>query len=1758
MSVHNLHLTGFLLFLLPVIVGFYPLEYLTPPYTVSSFKDRPDCDLSVELGVGDSLFICQGDTIMLMPQVSDCNNCTYLWSDGSTGSTLTTTPLASAPYAVTVQDEAGCTASDSVYVTVYDSIQVSTIITSAICDASNGIILIDITNNAGIYSILWSNGLNTYSINNVADTIAITNLLAGTYSITVTNQVCTTVISSVNIDATQQDSYTLLSETICEGSSYAVGDSVFTESGQYQLRLTNQFGCDSIIDLDLSVNAFIEVSLDTAICPEEFINIGTSVYNEAGNYIDTLTGENGCDSIIMTSLMVLNAPALPSFTLADELCLGASTTLTIANFDPALEYSWESSGDVLVEGNGGGSFSVTFDSPGTQELCMIATNRCGANSQQCATLHINTAPAASLQVTGSTIVCEGENVTYCVQNTENIDSFYWDFPTGPETTAENCFSFEWQAPPASSFSVTGLNECGFGEAISLPIEIHARPVAALLNADTILCEGSLFDLNIELTGTAPFNLAYANNMDTFYLPPMLGDTSISVVAMQDNTYSLISVSDGQCEGMVTGTMELSVYDAIEANVSAADASCNLDNGRMFITATGNSNTYTVNWTDGISSGEITSNSSQINILGLSAGTYSVTVTDQICETVESLEIFNIGDTSLTVLSQTICEGSSYSIGDSTFTESGQYEAVLLNQFGCDSTVVLHLFTDDFFVSSLDTLICDGESILIGTSVYNQAGDYLDTLTVQNGCDTIVATSLSFIPAPALPVIISVDEWCSGDTVTFNISNYDPALDYVWDFPAEATIIAENEEEAIVYFTSPGIQAYHVYAINSCGDSSQLSKNIAITTAPPPPVLASGTTEVCEGASITYCIQNTADVDSFYWELPDTTMTTTDSCQTIDWNSSLPLSFSVTGINLCGPGQQATFPVEIADGPSAFLSTPTDIFCQGDIVELALTFTGPGPYDLVYEINNEPISVLNITEDTLIPHAAIPDDTYTLVSVSNGQCTGTVDGTFQLTVYDTIATIVSVDPSSCGLPNGLIELAPQGNFDILMVYMDNSLIAELTLEDPVVEVDNLAAGDYSFLIADAFCESTVNVDMSDNCEINEIMLNATICEGDSYAFGGSSISTSGPYQDVLTNQCGCDSIINLNLEVLDATFITLDTILCNGNSLSINDTIIYSTTGNYTDTLNNSNGCDTIINTNLTILLPPPPPSLSFASHLCLGDVATINIDNYDAALTYSWDTDGVAFDDNGSNISIHFTAPGTYYFCTNAADTCGNTIEICDSIQVITTPEAPVLISGNTVVCEGSMETYCVSNTTIVDIYSWNLPTGISTTTNNCQTIEWLNNPDPFFEVTAKNVCGPGETATFTIEALPLPTANLLNEDITLCEGAPLELIVEFTGMAPYYLEYENNGNTFALSGINEDMLLLLIDTVQNGTYTLTAVTDNFCTGHAFGTVAVEVESPLSNTIDAIICAGDVYEFGGDLLTQAGEYKDTITSLLGCDSLINTLNLSLIEEVQADAGPDAQLCTDSFQMAANFPNGYLGFWAIHPFADILMPDTPDTWVYLLEPGNNVFTWTIVQAECGFISSDDVTITFEDAPFVAVNDTFFMDFDEALLIENLVLDSDTTSNFVWETELNTAPGSGFVVLDSLGNFEFSPGSAYESPIIFTYDLLNISCPEQLDTASVFIFISQDDDDGETSTGFSPNDDGVNDTFVIPGLDEYPNNKLYVYNRWDGLVYYAAPYANDWDGTNWKSGKNLPDGTYIYLLILDEASEEKRKGHVTILR
>lgn len=88
--------------------------------------------------------------------------------------------------------------------------------------------------------------------------------------------------------------------------------------------------------------------------------------------------------------------------------------------------------------------------------------------------------------------------------------------------------------------------------------------------------------------------------------------------------------------------------------------------------------------------------------------------------------------------------------------------------------------------------------------------------------------------------------------------------------------------------------------------------------------------------------------------------------------------------------------------------------------------------------------------------------------------------------------------------------------------------------------------------------------------------------------------------------------------------------------------------------------------------------------------------------------------------------------------------------------------------------------------------------------------------------------------------------------------------------------------------------------------------------------------------------------------------------------------------------------------------------------------------------------------------------------------------------------------------------------------------------------------------------EIPTGFTPNDDLINDLWLIPGLLAYERAEVMVYNRYGALVFRSIGYVTPWDGKN--GTRPVPEGTYYYAIDLNDPNLalDPITGYVSIVR
>jgi len=102
----------------------------------------------------------------------------------------------------------------------------------------------------------------------------------------------------------------------------------------------------------------------------------------------------------------------------------------------------------------------------------------------------------------------------------------------------------------------------------------------------------------------------------------------------------------------------------------------------------------------------------------------------------------VASSSTVVNTVSLCYGDSITVGNNTYTTSGTYTDVFATASLCDSTVITKLTVGPPILWQQAYAICEGDSIMVGQSTYFNQGNYTDTLSASNGCDSVVYTNLT--------------------------------------------------------------------------------------------------------------------------------------------------------------------------------------------------------------------------------------------------------------------------------------------------------------------------------------------------------------------------------------------------------------------------------------------------------------------------------------------------------------------------------------------------------------------------------------------------------------------------------------------------------------------------------------------------------------------------------------------------------------------------------------------------------------------------------------------------------------------------------------------------------------------------------------------------------------------------------------------------------------------------------------------------------
>lgn len=997
------------------------------------------------------------------------------------------------------------------------------------------------------------------------------------------------------------------------------------------------------------------------------------------------------------------------------------------------------------------------------------------------------------------------------------------------------------------------------------------------------------------------------------------------------------------------------------------------------------------------------------------------------------------DTSFTLLQDSICAGDSLFFNGNYFFQTGLFRDTLSNTNGCDSILVLDLFVRDTFFTALDTIVCQGETIDFFGNALSEGGVYTEILTAANGCDSTIQLNLTVLDTFQTVENITI---CQGEEVDFGGELRFHTGQYRDTLPAQngcdsflvlnltvldtfQTLLSQSICEGQSFFfngenlTEAGIYRDTLIAQNGCDSFLVLDLIINETFSTQLDI------SICENEFYVFG-GDTLSVEGTYRD----TLSLATGCDSV-----------------------VILDLEVRD---TFITQLTESICAGECVDFG----------------GQPRCATGIYTQNL--------------TAQNG-CDSTVF--LDLLVRDTFRTQLST------------SICAGETYDFLGQALSEEGIYQQTL------------------VAANGCDSSLTLELT-VLDTFHTYLQQSICANESYDFLGTLLQESGTYLDTLSTQNGCDSIIELELTVLDTFQTFLQASICKGETWDFLG-VPLAESGIYRDTLPAQNGCDSIIQLALTAL------------------------DTFQTVIDASI-CQGESYDFLGAEL----LQSGTY------RDTLPTQFG-CDSIFIL---NLSVLDTFQTVIdasiCRG--EVYDFLGASLIDsgTYRDTLPAQ-----NGCDSFVVLNLTvlDTFSTLLEATIC-QGEAYDFL--GAPISQSGIYRDTLPAQNGCDSVLELHLTVLDTFRTGLEQTLCAGESLFFNEEWI------AQSGEYRDTLPAQNGC--DSILVLDLEVLDTATSLLEVELCHGETLELNGNIYNKTGQYREVLSGAAqnGCDSIVR-LELTVVDGATfgfADAGPDFSACFDSVMLNADLPAGVSGEWLpyISNGASFSDPDSPSTLLSGLSPGKQTVIWSLSTDNCPNYDNDTLTIFREAAPQA---------FDDLILIpageENRtfsVLENDVLQNVpFWDVGIVSTPSFGTLDLSMDGDFNYAFQGDLPGTIRFQYELCNGNCPNLCDTARVALErapLPEPVDSIFIPNTITPNGDGLNDFFEIGNLDNlsarYPNNEMIIFSRWGNRLFRQSPYTDPWDGRDQNTGKELPEGTYYYIFRLDVREGKVYRGDITVLK
>jgi len=698
-------------------------------------------------------------------------------------------------------------------------------------------------------------------------------------------------------------------------------------------------------------------------------------------------------------------------------------------------------------------------------------------------------------------------------------------------------------------------------------------------------------------------------------------------------------------------------------------------------------------------------------------------------------------------------------------------------------------------------------------------------------------------------------------------------------------------------------------------------------------------------------------------------------------------------------------------------------------------------------------------------------------------------------------------------------------EIQQLYTGSNSVLWSTGETcPSITVYPTTTTTYSVTVSDGISSCSDDVTITVNNPQIDAGLDTNVCNGDNITLNGSGGNTyswtggiidgvaftpsaSGYFYVTGTDTDGCEGTDSVYVNLKQPT--TGDDIQTACDTYTWIDGNTYtSSTNSPTFVLTNAQGCDSTVTLDLTI--------------------------NYSNAATetvvecssYTWPTNGQTYTQSGlytenitnqygcdSSVTLDLTInqPSSGVYVQTACDT----YTWIDGNTYTSSTNTPTFVLTNAQGCDSTVTlnlTITSSNTgieTIVECSSYTWPTDGQTYSQSGQYTAILTNAlgcdstvtldltinQPSTGVDVQTACDTyiwidGNTYTSSTNTPTFVLANAQGCDSTVTldltinySNAATETVVECSSYT-----WSANGQTYT----------------QSGQYTAILTNQYGCDSTV--TLDLTINQPTTGVDAQTACDTYTWIDGNTYTSSTNIPTHVLTNALGCDSVV-TLDLTINNFTNLSYTIPSLICEgDSIRLLANggvdyqWDNGVTNGAFVKPTLGI------NTYQVQGTDDNGCIASSTIQVEVA--TNPEVTFITQPAKCQGYNDG---------LIEAVVINGQLPYSYDWDNG-----GTDYIIS------ELRAG-AY---ILTVTDANFCSVSEKVDLDEVDINCLN------VSSGLSPNGDGINDVWVVNGLDIYPDAEIKVLNRWGAVVYNYQEEKQFWDGTY--KGKDLPSADYYYII------------------